>query len=252
MIKNVGLQLYTVREYLDQDFIGTLKKVAAIGYRSVEFAGYGGLSAAELRNVVTDLGLAPVSSHLSMDLLSQTEETIDYALELGLSYVVCPWLPKADRKSIDDYRRVGEKLAGLGAIYAEHGLTLCYHNHDFEFQLQRDDGLSGFDTLYESAPAHTLQAEFDVYWMERSNLKAVDYLLRYADRCPLVHIKDMSKDPDRAFAEVGSGILPIAEIIDVADRCGTKWFFVEQDVCKGDPLQSVKTSFNYLHQIGII
>ena len=251
MSKNIGLQLYTVRDHLAQDFVGTLEKVAQIGYKGLEFAGYGGLTAKELHAVVTDLGMQPVSSHLSIDLLKNTSETIEYALELGLSYVSCPWLPEELRKTADDYRAVGETLAQLGEEYASHGLTLCYHNHAFEFEQKSANGEFGLDILYSSTPAHALQAELDVYWVERAGQKATEYVAKYAGRCPLIHIKDMEDSESQAFAEVGSGTLPLLDIIEAGSKNGTKWFFVEQDVCKNDSLASITTSMAYLKGVGI-
>lgn len=249
---HIGLQLYTVRDRLQQDFTGTLKAVAEIGFSGVEFAGYGGMSAQDLRHLLDELGMRGVSSHIALTELQNVASVSDYARELGLQYVVCPWLNSADYKTSDDYARLSEQLGELGAAYAENGLTLCYHNHDFEFAIKTDAGQYVFDALYEQAsPAH-LKAELDTYWISFAGLDALSYVQKYAGRAPLLHLKDMTTDDRRTFAALGQGQLPIAELIKQGEQSGVQWFFVEQDVCPGDALDSVRTSFAFLRELGVV
>ncbi len=251
MEKRIGLQLYTLREPMESDFTGSLQRVAQLGFQGVEFAGYGGLAAGALRNLMGELGLAPVSSHVSFDELTQrTDAALAYALELGLSYVVCPWLPEDLRQTVEDYRRIAHTLDTVGEQFRKHGVTLCYHNHAFEFAMAAEDGKYALDELYARSSPSSLQAELDVYWIERAGLSAVNYLERYAGRCPLVHLKDMSHGEEQAFAEVGEGRLDMRELIEAAADNGTQWMFVEQDQCPGDPFDSVTTSMRHLREWG--
>ena len=244
----IGLQLYTVRDHLQKDFAGTLKRVADIGYRNLELAGYGGMAAQELRRMLADLGLNPVSSHAP--LFGDANREIEYARELGASYIVCPWLPEELRRTADDYRAVGGRLAALGETCAAAGLTLCYHNHAFEFETKGDGGEYGYDLLFGAASADRLRAELDVYWVERAGLRATDYISRLGARSPLLHLKDMAADAGRSFAELGAGALPLPDIIAAGEKAGAQWMFVEQDVCKGDSLESAAVSFAYLKRTG--
>ncbi len=252
MEKRIGLQLYTLREAMSVDFVGTLEKVAAIGYRGVEFAGYGGFSAKELRHITSELGITPVSSHLPLDLLKNTEQELEYAKELGLSYVVCPWLPEELRKTMEQYRQLAETLEQIGEKCARQGIILCYHNHAFEFELTSDTGVNALDEIYANTSAVHLQAELDTYWVAKGNLDPLAYLRKYAKRCPLVHLKDMANDETRSFAELGRGTLDIPAIIETASASGADWLIVEQDVCNGDPLESVAISFDYLRKQGFV
>ncbi len=247
----IGLQLYTVRDHLQKDFIGTLGKVAEIGYRHLEFAGYGNMAAKDLRKALDDLGLRAVSAHAGAVLREPLRE-IEYAQELGIAYLVFPWLPEEMRRHVEDYRALGERLNEVGATCAAHGITLCYHNHAFEFERVTQSGEYGFDLLYAAAAPENLQAELDTYWIERADLSAIEYLDKMAGRCPLAHLKDMAAGDGREFAELGAGILPIADIAAAARKAGARYLFVEQDICRRDSLESVAASLAFLKREGIM
>ncbi|QSO46493.1 sugar phosphate isomerase/epimerase family protein [Alicyclobacillus mengziensis] len=241
----LGLQLYSLRDLAKDDFLGTLKQVADIGYDGVEFAGYGGLSAQELRRVVGDLGLEPVSSHVQLsELESNLRQVIEYGQELGLSYVVCPYLPEDKRQTLDDYRRLADTMNQIGQEISQAGMTLAYHNHAFEFV--RFENQYALDALYALTDKRYVQAELDIYWVEYAGQSALEYVERYADRSGLLHVKDMTKDDERFFAEVGTGRLDIPSILSTAKAGGIEWYLVEQDVIRRDPLESVTMSYRYL------
>ncbi|MCY0876163.1 MAG: sugar phosphate isomerase/epimerase [Firmicutes bacterium] len=243
-----GLQLYTLRDRMQQDFLGTLQQVAEIGYEGVEFAGFGGLSATDLRAALDRLGLRGVSAHIPLAQLDQVDEITEYAKVVGLEYVVCPWLDPSMR---DNYSDLMKQLGELGAKYAERGLSLCYHNHDFEFAVKVGDRYA-FDYLFANTNPKHVQVELDAYWVHRAGFTATDYLERYKGRTPLLHLKDMRGDESKAFAELGQGTLPIRSFIEEGVKNGVSWFFVEQDVCPGDALDSVKTSFRHLRDLGFV
>lgn len=245
-----GLQLYTVRDHLERDFAGTLRRVAEIGYRNMEFAGYGGLGAKELRQLADGLGLRLVSTHAMV--FQDAERQLEYAKEAGFAYVVCPWLPEELRPSGESYVDVGRRLAEIGARARELGLTLCYHNHAFEFEKKTAAGRYGFDALYDAASADDLKAELDVYWVARALEDPMAYIRQFGSRCALVHLKDMADDGERSFAELGQGTLPIAAIVEAARAAGASYVFVEQDVCKRDSLESIAISYRYLKERGYI
>jgi sugar phosphate isomerase/epimerase len=244
----LGLQLYSLRDLAQEDFVGTLKKVANIGYDGVEFAGYGGLSAKELKRVVADLGLEPVSSHVPLsDLESNLGRVIEYGQELGLSNIVCPYLPEEKRQTRDDYHRLAETMNQIGQDVALSGMKLAYHNHAFEFV--KFDNQYALDILYALTEEQYVQAELDIYWVEYAGESAVDYVSRYAPRSGLLHVKDMTKDDERFFAEVGTGRLDIPSILAAAKSGGVEWYLVEQDVARRDALESVTMSYDYLKEL---
>mgnify|MGYP000188548592 FL=1 len=244
----VALQLYTVRDETAKDFVGTLRKVAEIGYAGVEFAGTGGLSASELKKILDDLGLKPAGSHVGIDQLKNNlEAVIDYNLELGNKYVVCPAIPEEMRRDAEAWRETARLLSEIGAKCAEKGLVLCYHNHAFEFQ--KFDGVYGYDILFESSDPRYLKAEIDVFWVKFGGEDPAEYIRRYSDRCVLVHLKDMGED-GRTFKEVGEGIIDFKPIFEACEAGRVEWYIVEQDVCQRPSLESARISFENLKRWG--
>ncbi|MGQ9809083.1 MAG: sugar phosphate isomerase/epimerase family protein [Armatimonadota bacterium] len=246
----IAVQLYTLRDQTAADFPGTLREVARMGYDGVEFAGYGGLGAGELKSLLEELGLRCAGAHEGIERLEQAlDEVIAFHRELGNRYVVVPWLGEDRWGGPDGWRKMGRQLGEFGGRLREAGLHLCYHNHSFEFQ--RFDGEYGLDILYASAPADALQAELDTYWVKHGGENPIAYIERYAGRIPLIHLKDMAAGEDRAFAEVGEGILDIPGIFRAAENAGTEWIIVEQDVCQRPPLESVQLSLENLRKMGL-
>lgn len=246
----VGLQLYTVRDLLEKDFVGTLNKVRGIGYTHVELAGHGPYSAGDLKNVLTDAGLTPACDHCVIDRLeNDINGAIDETLTLGVKYLVCPWLPEDRRTDESAWKRCAESLNRAGQACRDQGVQLCYHNHSFEFV--RIGGRYALDLLYEETDPDCVQAELDTYWVQHGGEDPVAYINRLAGRCPILHLKDMADDPKRSFAEVGRGILDFPAIFSAADSAGTSYGMVEQDVCPGDPLESVTVSLRNLQEMGI-
>lgn len=245
----IAVQLYTLRDDMEKDFDGIISKVAAIGYTGVEFAGFGGHTAAEIRTLLDNNGLAAAGSHTGLDQFeSDIQQVIDFNLAIGNRVVSIPYLSEDLRNSADAYKRIGAKLAGYGQTLKEAGLVLAYHNHDFEFKKQ-DNGELGMDILLNSADPSVLQAEIDTYWILHAGIDPVAYLHGLRGRVPLVHIKDKNAE-DGTFAEVGTGVLPLEGIIKEASEGNTEWLIVEQDVCKGAPLDSVTLSFANLKKLG--
>jgi sugar phosphate isomerase/epimerase len=245
----IAVQLYTLRDLTASDFPGTLREIARMGYDGVEFAGYGGMGAGELKSLLNQLGLKCAGAHEGIERLErELEDVISFHRELNNRYVVVPWLGEDRWNGPGGWRSVASLLTEIGTRLREAGLQLCYHNHSFEFQ--RFDGAYGLDVLYSSAPAETLQAELDTYWVQHGGEDPVAYLERYAGRVPLLHLKDMAPGEDRAFAEVGEGILDIPGILQAAEKAGTEWIIVEQDVCRRPPLESVRLSLENLKKMG--
>ena len=236
---SVGLQLYTVRDECAKDFVGTLRKVAKIGYEGVELFSTYSLSATELKKVLDDLGLK-CPSHMSGE--RDLRKIIDLNLELGCSYVLAPCLPgdelPSDEAGCIAMARYANKV---GAELKKNGIHLCYHNHDREFEKIKDKYI--LDWLYENTDPELLMTEIDVMWVQYAGIDPASYIRKYPGRCPLVHIKDM--DANRSFTEVGEGILDFNSIFSACDEVGTKWYIVEQDVCKRPSIESARMSFQY-------
>ena len=235
--QQVALQLYTVRAETARDFLGTLGRVAEIGYRAVELAGFGGLPVAELRAALDRLGLRAMGAHVPLaDFEARLPTVLAELSELGCGYAVVPWLPE-ERRDPARAHELAATLNRLGAACRDAGLGFAYHNHAFEFEPPAGDG--NRRTLFELLATETDPAlvafELDAYWAAYAGHDPVELLRRHAGRVPLLHLKDMTPAPDKADAPVGEGTLPWPQILAAASEAGVEWGIVEQDHPR-DPL----------------
>ncbi|MDE3214453.1 MAG: sugar phosphate isomerase/epimerase [Bacteroidota bacterium] len=259
----IGVQLYTVRDAMAKDPVGTLSKVAAIGYNSVEGATYTGtekyygMTPKEFKKVLKDNGLVMLSSHyrLGEDLdhgqavqgtiLHDWNRAIDDAAEVGQKYMVCAWLSESERGTLDHYKKVAEDLNKGGEKCKKAGIQLCYHNHNFEFIPQ--DGKLPYDILL-GTDKNLVKMEMDIYWITRAGQDPIKLFQENPGRFPLWHVKDMDNTPEKKFTEVGSGIIDFKKIFKYKQTAGMKYFFVEEDICPGSPFDSIQKSYNYIRK----
>ena len=245
----IGLQLYSIKELTEKDFFGSLEKVAKIGYPGVEFAGFFDTPASELKKVLDDLGIVPCGSHTGINALEEElNRVIDYNLEIGNQYVICPGLPEHMRNSYDAYMRLADKFNDIGRKCKEQGIQFAYHNHDFEFE--KYNGEYGLDILLSNTDPDLVHMELDTFWVEYAGLKSVDFMRKYPKQhSSLIHIKDMKSLDEKISTEVGNGIMDFVEILNLAKELGTKWYIVEQEEFEISQLESIEKSLNYLKGI---
>jgi len=241
-----GIQLYSVRHLTRVDLIDAIEKMAKMGYDGVEFAGYFDHSAAELRKVLADLGIEAAGSHIGYDMFTEhLDELIAYSHELGVVNLVCPGLPQEKCNSRDAWLRTAEDFDRIGARLVQEGLVLGYHNHASDFN--EYEGEFGLDLLYGNTSPKNLKMQLDVGNAEvTGKVLAMDYMRKYADRCELLHIKDMAGVGDPTEVPVGDGVLDIPAIVTLGKELGAKWFTVEYEGEKGDILADVKRSLDVL------
>ena len=226
---------------MTNDFEGTLERVAELGYKEMEFAGYYGRSAGEVRDLLDRLGLSSPASHISLDLIrNDLNKQIDIAAEIGQSYIVIPSVPAAER-TLSDFEKHAETLNEVGQKCKEAGLTIVYHNHSFEFEAQ--GAVTGYEHLLAQTDANTVYFELDLYWAVNANVSPISLFRENPGRFPLVHVKDRS--PDGEMADVGKGEIDFSEIFSYAETAGIKHYFVEHDFPE-DGMNSVAYSFNTL------
>ncbi|MCJ7689874.1 MAG: sugar phosphate isomerase/epimerase, partial [Clostridiaceae bacterium] len=242
----IGLQLWSVNEEMEKDFKGTLKKISEIGYDGVEFAGYGGLSSIELKDLLVSLKLKPCGSHVQLsELTDNIDAVIKYSLEIGNKYIICPY---AEVTSKEAALVLAAKLNVIGQKCKENGLICGYHNHTNEFK--ESEGEYALDILYGATDADLVKAEIDTYWVEYAGVNAVDFLKKYSGRFPLIHIKDMKITGDKTEStEVGNGIMNISSIICEAEKQGVTWLIVEQEYFTRPTLESVEIGYNNLKKL---
>ena len=244
----IGIQLYTLRDLMKDDFRGTIEKVAAMGYPAVEFAGYGGMTAQEVHTMLDDLGLACAGTHEGFGgLQADLEGKIEFNKAIGNEFIVCPSMPGEYREAgVDGTKTFAGQLNSMGEKIKAADMQFCYHNHAFEFE--KADGQVLYDVLMQETDPDLVKAEVDVYWVVRGGVDPVQHIKKYNGRVPLLHMKDM--DPsDESFAPVGTGSIDLKAIAEAGKASGTVWYIVEQDRTKRPPLEAVEISLNNLKGI---
>lgn len=271
MALSVALQLYTVRNDMAADFEGTLARVKALGYDGVEFAGLFGRSAAEVKKMCEENGLVPISAHVPYrDILRDPRGVLTVYSEIGCKYVALPYLIPEDRPGSDNFVEVIKNASMIGEIARDLGMTLLYHNHDFEFD--KIDGKYALDVLYDSVSEDLLKTELDVCWVNVGGEDPAAYIRKYSGRTPVVHLKDFvgSRNENMyeligiesekkettvkfEFRPVGFGVQNMPEIIRAAEESGASWVVVEQDSPSMDltPMECAEKSREYLKSIGL-
>lgn len=249
-IEQVAAQLYTVRQHMKspEETAATLKRVREIGYQAVQLASMGDLSEAEIARMLKEAGLTCFSSHENPErLLDEPAAVVKRMEQLGCRFPVLPH-PGRGFSSADEVRAYAARLNAAGRVFHEAGMTLCYHNHSMEFR-RYDDRLM-LEILYGETDPQYVQAELDTFWVQHGGGDAEDWCRQLKGRLPLLHLKDyaMGDDSKPTFAEIGNGNLNWKKIIAAAEESGCRWFTVEQDICPGDPLDSLRTSFEYIRQ----
>ena len=268
----VALQLYSVRDEFAADLHGSLKQVKAMGYDGVELAGFGPLGAAAVKNALDELGLRCISAHVPFDAIAASPDAVfaEYK-SVGCEYIAIPWLSMEAAPGGDAFAQTIPMIEEFGKIAKKHGLTLLYHNHEFEFRMVGNK--YGLDALYEAIPAEYLQTQIDTCWVKMVGIDPAQYLRKYNGRAPLVHLKDFTltgeidgvpydligaanndKRADKGtftFKPVGSGSQDIPSILDAATDVGAQWVIVEYDQSpEFPPLETAQRSRDYLKSLG--
>jgi sugar phosphate isomerase/epimerase len=252
-----GLQLYTVRDLLGKDFEGTLKRVADIGYREVEMAGYFDRKPLEIKKALADNGLHCASVHIQK---GGTAEAAEYATAVGAHYVITSVIsPKSIQSlTLDDYKPMAEQCNRIGEEAKKAGLQLGYHNHNVEFKPY--PGGTGYDELLRSTDPELVKLELDCGWMAAAGQDPAAYITKYPNRYRLLHIKDFRPTASPSFGmwagarpeptELGRGHVDYKPIFAAARNDGIEWYYVEQEPPYSDmsPLEAIKVDYEYVHK----
>jgi len=259
----IGVQLYTVRGTLMKDSDHVLKTIADIGYREIEGAGRADLIA--LAPKIKDLGMKIVSCHVETPLITgdwekyrglkpvPLEEAIASLKNIGAEYFTMAYIQPQARGDLDFYRKTADNMNHAAQMCRKAGLQFAYHNHAFEFAGK--PGERPIDIFHDRLDGRLVKLEMDVFWVSVAGNDPIAMMQQWKGRVGLLHLKDKAKDmpvqysesvPPASFKEVGSGVLDFAAILKAAPAAGVKHYFVEQDQAAGDPLDSLRKSFEYL------
>ncbi|HEU5173412.1 MAG TPA: sugar phosphate isomerase/epimerase [Gemmatimonadaceae bacterium] len=246
-LERIGLQLYTVRSEMQKSVPQTLARVAAIGFREVEFAGYFNHSPAELRKLLDEHGLSAPSTHVSLGRTpDEWQRALADAAALGSTYATVPWLDAAVLRTVADWERMGARFNAAAAAAKSMGLRFAYHNHDFE--MRSIEGRVPLEILLASTDPALVDFEMDIYWVVKGGGDPLSLIARYPGRFVLAHAKDATAAPEHRMVDVGAGTIDFARVLGAGMKAGMRFVFVEHDR-PADPFASVTASYRTLSQL---
>jgi sugar phosphate isomerase/epimerase len=264
--RTVGVQLYTVRGTLMKDSDHVLKTIADIGYKEIE--GQGRVDLIALTPKIKDLGMTPVSCHVETPLITgdwdkyrgmtplPLEDAIESVKKIGVQYFTMAYIQPQARGDLDFYKKTADSMNHAGELCKKAGLQFAYHNHAFEFGGK--EGERPIDIFHERLDKKLVALEMDIFWVSVAGNDPVEMLKKWKGRVALLHLKDKEKGTPvqytesvqkSAFKEVGSGVVDIPAVLKAAPAAGVKHYFVEQDQAPGDPLDSLRKSFEYIQSV---
>ncbi len=255
--KEIGLQLYTLRDELPKDVKGTLEKVAKVGYTTVETYGFSikdqfwGLTPKELKKILDENNLKAVSGHYNLGSFlydgktSELLASIEAAKILKSEFLTIPWVDEPFRRNIEDYKKIAARVNEAAIMCKKAGLKLAYHNHDFEFQ--KHDGITGFEILLKETDKDLVFFELDLYWVIHSGNDPLEFFAANSGRFKMWHVKDKDKTNNDLNTEVGSGTIDFKPLFAAAKQSGMIHFFVEQENnFASNSFESIKSSCDFI------
>lgn len=268
-----GIQLYSVRDDMKKDPIGSLRSLAASGYKNVEHANYidrkfYGYSASEFKKILDDLGLKMTSGHTVMsmkdwntatnDFTDSWKYTVEDAATVGQRYVISPWLDESLRKNYDDLLRFLDLFNKSGELCKKSGLKFGYHNHDFEFKYSLNN-MKIYDIILKHTDPSLVAQQLDIGNMYGAGGRAPEIIMKHPGRFELMHVKDEIKSTTKGEMNdgyestiLGKGLIPIKQVIDLArSKGGTTQFIIEQESYQGkEPLVCAKEDIAIMKKYG--
>jgi sugar phosphate isomerase/epimerase len=241
-------QLYTLRDECQKDFPGVLRELKKMGWGGVQISGLHGYEAKEIAEVLNETGLAVAGMHVGLDeMQNDLPSLLEQAALFNTKDFIFPWIPD-DGRSVENYKAIRGGLNEVATKLADQGYRISYHNHDFEFDTVVE-GKNALEYLLEPTDDNHVLAEIDVYWVKKAGKDPLEFIKPYANRMPIIHLKDMADNEEKSFAEVGTGLIDFYPILQWGEGNGIEWYAVEQDVCPGNPMDSLQISLNNLHKL---
>lgn len=243
----IGLQVYSIREEAEADFVKTMQEVKDMGYDGVELAGLYGHKPEEIRDWLKEIGLVPISAHVPYaELRDDLQGTVAAYAVIGCKYIAIPFLGEEERYGSKAFDQVLAYISVIAEECKKYNIILMYHNHEFEFQ-KTEEGEYVLDFMYRTLSEDVLQTEIDTCWVKAAGVDPISYIKKYENRCPVVHLKDFTGKKPVEFTAVGQGIQDIAGILEASGESGARWVIVEQDShTVHTPMEDAKLSIEYL------
>ena len=244
LLEEFAIQLYSVRDKMENNFIGILEKLGnkGMGYTGVEFAGFGGIPVDEMKKALVDNGLKAVSSHVSLERLTgDLDYEIEYHKTIGAEYIMCPW---AEIKTKADVIALAQKLTPIVEKITAAGIKFGYHNHAHE--LVMEDGEYLLDILFDNLPDGTVM-ELDIFWSEYAEIDSLAYMEKHKNRLEVLHVKQIDKDKNNV--DLDKGVIDFKDIIGKAKLMGVRHFIMEQEQYEVCSLTSAENAIRYINSL---
>lgn len=247
----VALQVYSIREEAENNFVKTMQEVKDMGYDGVELAGLYGHTPEEVRDILKENDLTPISAHVPyMEFMEDIKETVNRYATIGCRYLAIPYLTEDYRYGTENYKTFLDNIPLIARACNDKGITLLYHNHDFEFEKTKD-GNYVLDELFGQFSKEIIKTEIDTCWVKVSGVEPTEYIRKYSGRSPLIHVKDFVKEDKFDYRPLGQGVQDIPAILEEALKAGAEWVVVEQDDhSEKSPMEDMLISRNYLKTLG--
>jgi sugar phosphate isomerase/epimerase len=248
-IRELGLIMGVLKNELNLDYKGTIRKVADIGYKYLEIGNYPGRSREDFKEFLKELNLVPIAGGSSIGEMMDEEKLrklCDDALYMGKKYMICywPWLDGGPGKTLDDFLIATERINKAGKICKEMGIRFAFHNHDQEFI-----SVKGYQWAYEAILENTdpgiVDMELDLYWAVKGGGDPLTVFNKYPGRFKIFHVKDMDNTAEKVYTCPGYGIIDFAKIFSKSEKAGVEYYIVEIDK-HPEPIQCVRDSYDYL------
>ena len=234
----MNIQMWSVKDYAEKDYFGTLEKLAKMGYSGIEFAGYYGISKEDMKKKLTELDLMAISAHVGVDALKNNlDGEIEYLNYVGAKYIICP---AAEVKTVEGAKEIAPFFNEVGKKAKEAGLIFGYHNHDFELKL--DNGQYPLDVLFENTDSEFVIMQPDLYWVAYAGLDPIKYLEKNKARCPIIHLKQIKDMDSKENVNAGSGIINFKKVMEMT--AGADYVY-EQEHYNGTSMEEAERSINY-------
>jgi len=247
----IGIQLYSLRGEMEKDVEKTLERVAEMGFEFVEFAGYFGKSAEELRSILDKYGLEGASVHQGFDFNTTEEEykrQISFLKTLGVKLWGVPCVDKSNFIPYEPLRALTQGFNTLGTYLKRSGIELCYHNHDFE--LEKYNGKSHLDRAFDTFDRCLVSPEFDVCWLNYGGADPVEYVKKHGYYSKIIHLQDYKIEDEKIkFMPLGEGVVDFPAIIRAINDSNIEYLVYEKDEWYDDALEDAAKSIKYIRSL---
>lgn len=241
-------QLMTVHKETERDYPGVLRDLKKMGWPAVQISGLRGWAAEDIAAALKETGLQTAGFHVLLERLQNELDTVMAEARLfNTRDIICPYMPK-EFQNTDGYRKMRTELNAIARRIAAHGFRFSYHHHAFEFATEVE-GVTALEYLLEPSRDNLILAEIDTYWVKKGGKDPLAFIQPFANRMPIIHLKDMSDDVEERTAEIGTGSIDFAPILAWGEASGVEWYAVEQDQCQGSPMDSLQLSFDNMNKL---